>query len=322
MLQVEALSVSCFERYRGDRKNILLSGGTGFIGSRLVPVLVALGHRVTVLTRSAKRVQGEAASSLCYVTDLSSLGDDFAVDVVINLAGESLAAHRWNKQRKAQFIASRLQVTEQLQQLVQRLQKKPEVWINASAIGFYGPHGDEVLTEEGAVVEGYSHGLCAVWERAAQRIEEEGVRVCILRIGMVLGEGGGPLQELKQPFTKGVAAQIGDGKQWVSWVHRDDIVSMLLFLMTKPACHGCFNGTAPLPVTNAQLTELMAEHYRILLRCRMPGWLLKLAVGELAEEVLLTGQRVVPQKLEAAGFLFLYRDLGSALTALLTQPAE
>lgn len=309
-------ALAYFERYKDEKKHILIAGGTGFIGRRLVTVLLAHGHDITILTRYAPLRRGGCETRVRYVTDLAQLENKTPLDVVINLAGEPLAGRRWTMVRKKLFLTSRLNVTNEIYHLIERLDRRPTVLINASAIGYYGPQGDELLAEDALAVDSFSHQLCDAWEASASKIEALDTRVCILRIGIVLGEEDGPLAELKIPFRFGVAMQICDGKQWMSWVHRDDVVSMMLYLMTNNL-NGVVNGTAPKPVMNSGFTVLMTNHYRTFIRFAMPAWLLRLVVGEMADEILMTGQRVVPAKLLSNGFEFLYPELEEALAQLL-----
>ncbi|WP_163835754.1 TIGR01777 family oxidoreductase [Spartinivicinus ruber] len=299
-----------------DKKKFLITGGTGFIGKPLVQTLVDQGHEVVVLTRNiapgARGIEGKVT----YVTALDYLSNEEQIDVIINLAGEPLASGRWNKKKKANFLSSRINITSELLTLVQRLEQKPQLLINGSAIGYYGPNADEELDEQACFVDGFSHQLCHQWEQAALKFEEHSVRVCLLRIGIVLGKHGGPMAQLQLPFKLKVATQLGEGKQWMSWVHLDDVIAMIFYLVAQSNIEGAVNITAPQPVTNEQFAASLAVVEKTWFKFRIPATLLKILVGEMATEVLLTGQRVVPSKIVKSGYQFKYPDLQSCIKVL------
>lgn len=295
---------------------VLVTGGTGFIGVLLVRALDEHGYRVLVLTRQ-QTLKRQEQSSVRYINSLDEIGNDDQLDSIINLAGESLAARRWSAQQKEKLISSRLDMTRHLFSLAQRLQHKPAVLINASAIGFYGPQGDQALDESAPPVGSFSQQLCQQWETAAQEFASLGTRICILRLGIVLGQDGGPFTELRKSFDFGVASQFADGRQWMSWIHRDDVIGIILFALKHAELDGPINTTSPEPVTNAQFCTVMQQHKRTFLRLRLPAFLLRALVGEMADELLLTGQRVVPKKLTESGYTFKYPDLQAALKNLL-----
>ena len=292
---------------------ILVTGGTGFIGQALVPALVGAGYEVMILSRSHH--QGE--QGVRYLQDLDSLPASTHIDGIINLAGASLAGKRWNDAYKREIVSSRIDTTRAIVELVKRLDTTPGVLLNASAIGYYGPSDDSPLDESVMAGNGFSAELCDEWEQEAIRAESEGVRVCILRLGVVLDAGGGALTEMAQPFRMGVANWIGDGKQYLSWVHRADVVAAVMFLLEHEALSGPFNVTAPAPVTSRELCAALKQRLRTLVTLPMPGAVMRLMVGEMADELLITGQRVVPAALTAAGFEFRHSDIDSALAASL-----
>jgi uncharacterized protein len=313
------------------KKRVLLTGGTGFIGKKLVNVLISLNHDVTILTRNMTAASklfsnlldhNQLDNQIRLIADLSEISDDQAFDVIINLAGEPLAKGRWNNKRKEKFVHSRLSITADICHLIQRLEHKPEVFISGSAIGFYGPHQDEFLDEAGSVIDCFSHQLCKRWEEQALLAETPATRVCLLRIGIVLGNDGGSLAELRLPFDYGVSMQIADGQQWMSWIHRDDLIAIILHAMNQPDIRGPINATAPHPVTNQVLTDTLSTYLKTYVRIKVPGKLLSLMVGELADELLITGQRVVPAKLQTDGFVFTYPDLNAALQELIGSPLK
>lgn len=309
-----------FLRYQGEARSVLVTGGSGFIGKRLVPILLGLNHRVTLLSRNLPRDAQWFGGAVEFVTDVSDIDATARFEVIINLAGEPLAGQRWTVQRKARFLQSRLAVTAALCQLIERLERNPDVLINGSAIGFYGPHGSETLDEAGAAAPSFSHELCRQWEEEALKAERHGVRVCLLRIGIVLGRDGGPLAELRRPFDCGVAMQIADGKQWMSWIHLDDVVAIILCVMRNKGISGAVNTVAPFPVSNAEFADALSAHLLTYAKVRVPAWLLRLVVGEIADEVLVTGQRVIPAKLQGAGFEFMHPSLPLALEDLIGPP--
>jgi len=293
--------------------HVVVTGGTGFIGSALVAALVARGDRVTILTRRAMADLGQVS----YVQNLEAIDAATQVDAVFNLAGESLAARRWTPSFKRQLRDSRLGITEAVVALVARLHQRPAAVLSASAIGYYGPQGDAPLTEQASPRDSFSHQLCRDWEAAAAAAAGDGTRVVCLRLGVVLAARGGSFAQLRAPFRVGIATWMGTGQQWLSWIHRDDVIAAMLFLLDDPASRGIFNLAAPEPVTSRGFAEAMARQQRIWLRVGLPAPLLRLGLGEMADAVLLTGQRVLPTRLQETGFRFRYPDLATALPALI-----
>ncbi|WOJ94196.1 TIGR01777 family oxidoreductase [Congregibacter variabilis] len=287
--------------------NILVTGGTGFIGEALIPALLQRGHDVSVLTRQSAPKQLPGVE---YVQTLPSLSS--TIDAVINLAGASLAGKRWTAAYKQEMIASRVDLTRALGEYFQSTTNPPSIWLNASAIGFYGPQKNEELTESSPPGKGFAAGLCREWELAATEAAG-GARLSLLRLGVVLDTGGGAYPQMAQPFRMGVANWIGDGQQWLSWVHRDDVVSAFCFALQSPDLSGVINVTAPEAVTSRQFCQAMRQVHRTLLAIPMPGFLMRAMVGEMADELLITGQKVLPARLSSAGFEFSYPRLDLAL---------
>jgi len=293
--------------------HILVTGGTGFIGSALLDRLLVDGHRLTVLSRSVRN--GDPRVS--YVQSLEAISSDTGIDAIINLAGESLAAKRWSEAYKRKIVASRLETTEALLALIERLESPPKVLLSGSAIGYYGAHGNEALDEQAKPGSGFAADLCQRWEAVASEAGNAGVRVCLLRLGVVLDRDGGALVEMVRPFKMGIANWVGDGKQYLSWIHRDDVVAAIVHLLEQPHLSGPYNLTAPSPVTSRQFCDALKRHLRTLVTLPMPAVVMRTLVGEMADELLICGQRVVPGGLEASGFEFRHPDIDSALAASL-----
>jgi uncharacterized protein (TIGR01777 family) len=291
---------------------VLITGGTGFIGSAMSAALAAKGAYVTILSRHPR--PGNARSRC--IESLDQIENSEHFDAIINLAGASLAAHRWTTRYKHEIVSSRMMVTRQLLELIGRLEQPPGALLSASAIGYYGHHGDEVLTEDGAINPGFAQQLCRDWETLALGAREYGIRVCLLRFGVVLDHDGGALVEMEKSFRLGVASWIGSGRQWLSWVHRDDVVRSMLFLMERNEACGAFNITAPVPVTGRDFCNALSAHHRTFVRAGVPAPVIRLLVGEMAEELLLNGQRVVPQRLQSLGFEWRYGAIDRALDAI------
>ena len=291
---------------------ILITGGTGFIGSALSAALAAKGVHQTILSRHPH----PDTEHCSFIESLLQVDNREHFDAIINLAGASLAAHRWTARYKREIVSSRMTVTRQLLELIERLEQAPGALLSASAIGYYGHHGDEILTEDGAVIPGFAQQLCHDWEGLALEARNYGVRVCLLRFGVVLDHGGGALVEMEKSFRLGVASWIGSGRQWMSWVHRDDVVRSILFLLEHNQLDGPFNVTAPVPVTARDFCRALSGHHRTFVRMGVPAAVMRVVVGEMAEELLLNGQRVVPHRLQSQGCEMRYSELGQALDAI------
>lgn len=292
--------------------HILLTGGTGFIGQALVPALLKRDHQLTILSRQARAGQ----ASCQFVQDLSSIPASTRIDALINLAGASLADKRWSTAYKAEIVNSRMATTSAVCALVERLEYQPDTLLSASAIGYYGHHGDEQLDEQSGATPGFAQDLCQRWEDLAQTLSP-GLRVCLLRLGVVLGPDGGALQQMLLPYKAGVASWLGGGGQWLSWVHRDDVVRAVLHLLDDRSLQGPFNLTAPQPVTAREFCDHLRCHRRTWIKASLPAPIARLMLGEMADELLLNGQRVIPARLQAAGFEFRYPQLHDALVEIL-----
>lgn len=288
--------------------HVLVTGGTGFIGSALVPELLGAGHQVSVLTR---RVPDSPPQSFALVESPAHLPNP--VDCVINLAGASLAGRRWSRAYKDEIVRSRLETSRRLGEFFGSADLPPSLWINASAVGYYGHQQDGLLDEHAPTGEGFAAQLCRDWEQDAVRAAGPGARLCIARFGVVLDRDAGAYPQMALPFRFGVANWIGDGDQWLSWVHRRDVVRALLLMVERADMQGVFNVTAPLPVSSRGFCDAMEQVHRTFLRIPMPAFLMRAMVGEMADELLIGGQRVEPGALEDAGFTFSFASLGFAL---------
>lgn len=295
---------------------ILLTGGTGFIGSHLCKQLLSDEHQLTVLSRRPERVPVLCGQSVQPLASFDELDSGYHFDAVINLAGAPIADKRWSDRRKQQLMESRLGTTRRLTQAIKNMKQPPACLINASAVGFYGDQGDTVVDETTSPHDEFSHQLCFQWEKAASEASELGVRVCIIRIGLVVGRDGGFVSKMLTPFKLGLGGQIGDGRQWMSWVHRDDLVRMFEWLLTHEEAQGVYNGTAPEPVTNREFTQTLAKVLKRPARLPMPAVAAKVLFGEMSQ-LLLTGQRVFPKRISETGFEFNYPKLKLALQSVL-----
>ncbi|MDG1945081.1 MAG: TIGR01777 family oxidoreductase [Halioglobus sp.] len=291
---------------------VLLTGGTGFIGVPLTETLLARGYHVIVLSRQALIDRPGCR----FISSLDRIPVTEELDAVINLAGASLAARRWNESYKGEIISSRMDITAQLLALMARLSRPPKVLLSASAIGYYGHHDDELLTESSSATPGFAQKLCSDWEALALTAQSLGVRVCLLRLGVVLDDGGGALAEMTKSFRFGVASWLGSGNQWLSWVHREDVIRAIGFLLARDDLQGPFNITAPEPATALEFARALTTHHRTFLQTGVPASIARLLLGEMAPELLLNGQRVFPAQLQHSGFEFSYPDTTSALAAI------
>jgi uncharacterized protein (TIGR01777 family) len=237
-------------------------------------------------------------------------------DVVINLAGSPIADGRWTPQVKDLLRKSREGTTTAIVTTLAKLKTRPVLLINASAVGYYGPRGDEELTEEAPSGDGFLASLCREWESAARAAERLGVRVVMPRIGMVLGKDGGALTKMLPIYRLGLGGPLGHGRQWVSWIHHDDLVELLMFLMNN-AASGPVNATAPHPVTNSDFSTNLGQALGKPAFLRTPGFAMKLVFGDMADELLLTGQRVFPRRAQSLGFHFRFPFIAGALNDLL-----
>ena len=298
---------------------VLITGGSGFVGQRLCRQLVEQGHEVQVVSRSPHQVRDRLPNN-CDIRDSAQAFIESPPDALVNLAGEPIAAKRWSDEQKAKLINSRVAATEQLVALCEQLkangQPLPKVMVSGSAMGYYGDQGKRVVTEKTMPNDEFAHRLCKQWEAAAKPIEAMGVRLAIVRIGLVLEAGGGSLEKMLPPFKWGAGGRFGSGEQFMPWIHRDDLVAAILFLINQEDLSGAFNGCAPHPVTNATFTKTLASHLNRPAIFPVPAFVLKAGFGEMSR-LLLTGADMRPVRLEEAGFSFQYPTLDKALEAIL-----
>ena len=292
---------------------VLVTGGTGFIGRALCASLIEAGHIPTVLTRSTEKAARVLGSS---VTAVERLEQAASPDAVVNLIGENLGSGRWNDERKRDLWTSRVNATRLLVAWMRGLPTAPRTLISASAIGYYGAHEDEEISEDTPAGDGFGAKLCEAWEQEASSAETLGMRVCRLRIGLVLARGGGPLAKLLPAYRLGLGGPLGSGEQYVSWIHRADLVALIVRTLEDATLQGPVNATAPNPVTNDEFSRTLGRVLHRPAFFRVPAVALRMALGEMSG-LLLTGQRVRPSRALAAGFEFRYPALEVALREVL-----
>jgi uncharacterized protein (TIGR01777 family) len=291
---------------------ILFSGSHGLVGTALIKSLEADGgHQIFRLVRHYP----ESPSQIEWSPDRYSiaLARIEGFDAVVHLAGESIAEGRWTDQKKKRIRESRVKGTRLLGDAVANLTEPPRVMISASAIGYYGNRGDELLTETSMPGDGFLSDVCVEWEKATALAIEKGIRVVNTRFGIILDANGGALAKMLPPFRMGIGGRIGSGKQWMSWIALDDVVSGLKFALTNEALHGPVNFVAPNPVTNSEFTKTLGKALSRPTLFPIPAFGVRLAFGEMGEALLLSGQRVAPTGLEASGYQFQYSNLDKAL---------
>jgi len=289
---------------------ILVSGASGLIGRHLTTALEAKGHQVFRLVRR----QPANAKEVSLTPNAPSQVSGF--DAVVHLAGETVMG-RWTPKKKVRIRESRVVGTRDLATALANAEKPPHTLIVASAVGYYGPRGDEIITEDTPPGSDFLAQGTSLWEAAAEPARQAGIRVINFRIGMVLSPDGGALKEMLFPFKMGVGGRVGSGKQWMSWVALDDVIGAIFFALENQSLKGPVNLVAPNPVTNAEFTKALGEAVHRPTVFPVPAFVIKLAFGEMGEVLLLSGQRVVPAKLLASGYKFQQTDVASALQSML-----
>lgn len=296
---------------------VIISGGTGLIGRALTSTLLHDGHSVCVLSRSIP-VDGPitGADYLHWGAETEEWHAAVdGVDAVVNLAGESIGSGRWTQSKKIQILQSRVQVGEMLADAVAKAKAKPAIFIQASAVGIYGTGADIVFNEQSPAGEGYLAEVAIQWEASTRAVEELGVRRAVIRTGIVLDRQEGALPQMLAPFRLGVGGPIGSGSQWMSWIHLEDEVQAILYILTRQL-GGIFNLTAPNPVRNAEMGRSIARVWRKPYWLPVPAFALRTALGEMST-LVLDGQRALPESLLKAGYHFRYPNLEEALRGLL-----
>lgn len=297
--------------------HIFITGASGLIGSALIATLLKQGgHHITALTRNKAKMEQKWGTRIAYCPSLGQISSLTGYDAVINLAGEPIIGKRWNNAQKEKLCNSRWNITRRLTELIEKSDSPPHVFISGSAVGYYGAQGNQAVDENTPGEDEFTHRLCKEWEALALEAQSAKTRVCISRTGIVMSKEGGMLSMLTLPFHLGLGCSLGKGSQYISWIHIQDMVNALIFLMDTPEAKGIFNLTAPNPVTNKRFSKLLsATLYRPCL-FRIPSFAIKLALGEAAT-MLLDGQRVMPQRLLDLHFRFSYEHLDNALAGLL-----
>ncbi len=299
---------------------IVLTGATGFIGRSLTNEFLKHGDDLVILTRSNAE-KFPPNPKLKFVkwnpADQTSIADAVdGSDAVINLAGESIIKKRWTQTQKKKILESRVNATQIIANSIKKVSNRPKILINASAVGYYGPHGNESLAEDAKAGNGFLTDVCKAWEAHAIRVEDFDVRVIRLRIGIVLDRDGAALKFMVPPFKMFMGGWLGSGNQWMSWITREDLIRLILFCLDNPNVRGAVNGTAPQPVTNKAFSMVLAQVLKRPCFMPVPSFALKLLLGEVSE-MLLTGQRVIPKKVQDLGFSFRSPEIRNALEKIL-----
>jgi len=293
---------------------ILITGGSGLIGSNLIPVLRPCD--VTVYTRNVAMAEQVLGHNIHFLSSLSHLDnlDDF--HVVINLAGEPIVAQKWTDKQKQKIEHSRWSITEEIVALIKAGENPPKLLISGSAIGFYGRQKDQVIDEDfSSPHDEFSHKLCERWESLAKQAQSAKTRVCIIRTGVVITKRGGALSKMLMPFKLGLGGPIGDGNQYMSWIHIEDMLRGIVHLISNESCEGVYNFTAPDPVTNEVFSRELALALSRPCLFRVPEFVLRMMMGEMADLVIY-GQRVVPKRLQESGFEFVFPQISQAFNCL------
>lgn len=320
-LKIEIETITYLIQRDGRRSefsvNLLITGGTGFIGRAVASQALLMGKKVHVVSRSSKSNPEDFSVSLPEQGNLFGAETITSTDCIINLAGESIAGSRWNVNVRKKIANSRVEITSCIVKSILRNQKLglpyPKVVVSASAIGYYGTHPKQKFTENSGNGHGFLADVCRSWETEALKAESLGVRVVRLRFGHVLESDGGMLPQIAMPFRFGVGGYLGDGQQWMSWIHRKDLVNIIMQAVDHEEWQGAYNASTPNAVTMQNFMEILGNALGSKSRIRLPAILAKLLFGDMAEEVLLKGQKVYPKRLLEQGYKFQYPYLYDAL---------
>lgn len=306
---------------RFDGQRILISGASGLVGSALEAQLRAAGAQTSSLTRGAAdaargRIHWDPAKRELDAAQLEGF------DAVVHLAGENIGGGRWTRVQKERLLESRSQGTRLIAGALAAAKKKPRALVCASAIGYYGDRGEELLTEASAAGQGFLPDVCRAWEHASHAARNSGIRVVTLRYGIVLSARGGALAKMLTPFRLGLGGPLGSGRQWMSWIALEDAVGAIQVALANGNWNGAFNAVAPQPVRNADFTRALARVLKRPAILPAPAFALRLALGEMADALLLASTRVVPERLQQAGYVHRHPELEGALRAALAQRAD
>lgn len=298
---------------------VLLAGGSGLIGTALGRALAGAGHPTRRLVRRPPSAAGE------FQWDPAGRRMDPAalvgIDAVVNLSGENIGAGRWTAARCDRIFRSRVDATRTLVDAIQQAKARPSVFVCASATGYYGDRGDEILTEKSALGQGFLPGVCLAWETHAGGAAAAGVRTALLRFGVVVAREGGALARMIPVFRLGLGGRLGSGCQWMPWIGSDDVVRAIMHVLAGPRCEGPYNVTSPRPVTNAEFTRALASALGRRARLPVPVWALRLALGRMADEALLASTRATPDRLSREGFVFKHPAIENAISHALQRRA-
>lgn len=299
------------------KRNLLITGGTGLIGAALIrQLLLKDTYRITILSRNPEKHRGKFPDQVYWIESLDEISAEEHFAIVVNLAGEGIGGKRWSEKQKRRIYDSRVTLTRALVSKLKALPKAPELMINGSAIGYYGSQDDRLLTETSPPHEEFTHRLCHDWEAAAKEIESLGTRLCCIRTAIVLDKNRGALPQMLLPFKLFVGGRIGNGKQFMSWIHLQDEIRAIDFLIHHEECNGAYNLSSPNAVANATFAKTVGNVLKRPSFFPLPGFVVKLLFGEMGEALLLSGQRVLPYRLLEAGFEFQHPELREALTSL------
>jgi len=299
---------------------IVIAGGSGFLGRPLAAALARDGDEIVVLTRGSGAARGHAQLRSVAWTPTGETGP-WAAEIdgaaaVVNLAGEPIAGRRWSEAQKQRILESRVQATRSLVAAVRAAAAPPPIFVSGSAVGYYGPRGDEIVTEETPPGSDFLARVCVQWEAAAMGAASARTRIVCIRTGIVLEKDGGALAQMLPPFKFGAGGPVGSGRQYWPWIHRDDWIALVRWAIQTPAATGALNGTAPTPVTSADFARGLGRAMHRPAFMPAPAFALRLMLGEMADALLLSGQRAVPAKAERLGFVFRYPQLDQALAAI------
>jgi len=292
----------------------LITGGTGFIGSAFLKHHVSNNDFITLLSRKNRT----SAPRCRFVKDLSCLKDTENIDCIINLAGKPIDC-LWTKNNKKSLLNSRMSTTSSLVDLVKRLAIKPRVMISASAVGFYGGHNKQQIDECSEGEASFTHELCQQWENEALKMEKYGVRVCIMRLGVVLGPQGGFIKKVALPFKLGLGGKIGTGEQFFPWIHIDDVLSIMQLMIQNNNYSGVYNVVAPEIITQEKIARCIANRVKRPMLLNMPSVLIQTLFGEMGNSLLLTGNQIIPKRLTEQGYAFKYSAIKPAIEAIFSK---